>query len=72
MLLVTTHGKRFHQDMAVVEIRNLGKYNASMIGDFCWVLHRDGNRLNIAVLNISKSGEAQIDLDELPESRLLL
>ena len=47
------HGKRFHQDTAVVETRYKGKSNANMMGDYCWFLqtqsetkyHRSANRV---------------------------
>ena len=29
-------GKRFHQDICVIEGRYQSRYNANMMGDFCW------------------------------------
>ena len=37
------HGERFHQDIAVMEKRYQGKFNASMMGDYCWFLQRETN-----------------------------
>lgn len=37
------HGERFHQDIAIVETRYKGKCNVSMMGDYCWYLHREGD-----------------------------
>jgi hypothetical protein len=35
------HGERFHQDIAIMEKRYQGKFNPSMMGDYCWFLQRD-------------------------------
>ena len=35
------HGERFHQDVAVMEKRYQGKWNPSMLADYCWTLSRD-------------------------------
>ena len=35
------HGERFHQDITKMESNYQGKWNPSMIGDFCWMLLRD-------------------------------
>ena len=37
-------GKRFHQDIFVMESRYQGRSNANMMGDFCWFLLRDCKR----------------------------
>ncbi|GBO02881.1 hypothetical protein AVEN_58492-1 [Araneus ventricosus] len=34
-------GERFHQDIKEMERRYQGKWNASMIADYCWMLQRD-------------------------------
>ena len=34
-------GERFHQDIRVMERRYQGSWNVSMIGDYCWSLHRE-------------------------------
>ena len=34
-------GERFHQDNRVMERRYQGRCNVSMIGDYCWSLHRE-------------------------------
>ena len=31
-------GMRFHQDISVIEGRYQGRYDANMMGDFCWYL----------------------------------
>ena len=33
-------GERFHQDISVIERRYQGRYDANMMGDFCWYLQR--------------------------------
>ncbi|GBM64476.1 hypothetical protein AVEN_194234-1 [Araneus ventricosus] len=33
-------GERFHQDIKEMERRYQGKWNASMIADYCWMLQR--------------------------------
>ena len=35
------HGERFHQDIAAMEKRYQGKWNPSMLADYCWILVRD-------------------------------
>ena len=35
------HGERFHQDIAAMEKRYQGKWNLSMLADYCWTLVRD-------------------------------
>ncbi|XP_077117201.1 uncharacterized protein LOC143773722 [Ranitomeya variabilis] len=35
------HGERFHQDILNMEQRYQGKWNASMLADYCWTLIRD-------------------------------
>ncbi|GBM50659.1 hypothetical protein AVEN_86347-1 [Araneus ventricosus] len=34
-------GERFHQDIKEMERRYQGKWNVSMIADYCWMLQRD-------------------------------
>ncbi|GBL99877.1 hypothetical protein AVEN_267924-1 [Araneus ventricosus] len=34
-------GERFHQDIKGMERRYQGKWNASVIADYCWMLQRD-------------------------------
>ena len=34
-------GKRFHQDISVIEGRYQGRYDANMMGDYCWYLQRE-------------------------------
>ncbi|GBM26287.1 hypothetical protein AVEN_66525-1 [Araneus ventricosus] len=34
-------GERFHQDTKEMEERYQGKWNVSMIADYCWMLQRD-------------------------------
>ncbi|GBM33335.1 hypothetical protein AVEN_179681-1 [Araneus ventricosus] len=34
-------GERFHQDIKEIERRYQGKWNVSMIADYCWMLQRD-------------------------------
>ncbi|GBN05118.1 hypothetical protein AVEN_132104-1 [Araneus ventricosus] len=34
-------GERFHQDIKELERRYQGKWNVSMIADYCWMLQRD-------------------------------
>ncbi|GBM92804.1 hypothetical protein AVEN_182696-1 [Araneus ventricosus] len=34
-------GERFHQDIKEMERRYQGKWNVSMIADYCWILQRD-------------------------------
>ena len=35
------HGERFHQDISEMEKRYQGKWNQSMLADYCWTLKRD-------------------------------
>jgi hypothetical protein len=35
------HGKRFHQDISVMEHRFKGKWSAARFGDYCWMMKRD-------------------------------
>jgi hypothetical protein len=37
------HGERFHQDIAKMEKRYQGKWNPSMLGDYCWTLIREAS-----------------------------
>ena len=34
------HGGRFHQDISVMEHRYKGKWGATMLGDYCWLMKR--------------------------------
>jgi hypothetical protein len=34
-------GKRFHQDIKEMETRYQGRWYVDMMGDYCWLLHRD-------------------------------
>jgi hypothetical protein len=34
-------GERFHQDIKEMETRYKGRWNVNMMGDYCWLLHRD-------------------------------
>ncbi|GBL83358.1 hypothetical protein AVEN_110670-1 [Araneus ventricosus] len=34
-------GERFHQDIKEMDRRYLGKWNVSIIADYCWMLQRD-------------------------------
>lgn len=34
-------GERFHQDIASMELRYQGRWDESMMGDYCWFLTRD-------------------------------
>ena len=34
-------GERFNQDISVIEERYQGRYDANMMGDFCWYLQRE-------------------------------
>jgi hypothetical protein len=35
------HGERFHQDISVMQHRYKWKWNAAMLGDYCWMMKRD-------------------------------
>jgi hypothetical protein len=35
------HGERFHQDVSSMEKRYQGKWNCSVLADYCWTLARD-------------------------------
>ena len=35
------HGERFHQEISVFEKRFSGRWNASMLGEYCWSIIRD-------------------------------
>lgn len=37
-------GERFHQDMKEMEKRYQGRWNTTMMADYCWILHRDDPR----------------------------
>ncbi|GBN36173.1 hypothetical protein AVEN_170752-1 [Araneus ventricosus] len=34
-------GERFHQDIKEMKRRYQGKWNLSMIADYCWILHKE-------------------------------
>ena len=34
------HGERFHQDIAVMKKQHQGRWNPSMLADYCWTLAR--------------------------------
>ena len=35
------HGERFHQDIKSMETRYQGRWDVSMMADYCWCLKRD-------------------------------
>ena len=35
------HGKRFHQDITAIEKRYQGKWNPSMLANYCWNVVRN-------------------------------
>lgn len=35
------HGERFHQDISLMESRYQGRWSATMLADYCWMLQRD-------------------------------
>ena len=35
------HGERFHQDIKIMETRYQGRWDVSMMADFCWCLKRN-------------------------------
>ena len=35
------HGERFHQDISSMEQRYQGRWNESMLADYCWTVYRD-------------------------------
>ena len=37
------HGKQFHQDMSVIEIRYKRKWSVSMLADYCWSIRHDNS-----------------------------
>ena len=37
--------ERFHQDISVIEGRYQGRYDANMMGNFCWYLQRESKSL---------------------------
>ena len=37
------HGERFHQDIKTMESRYQGKFNPTMMGDYCWFLQKETN-----------------------------
>ncbi|KAJ4451487.1 hypothetical protein ANN_02950 [Periplaneta americana] len=39
------HGERFHQDISVMEQRHQGRWNETMLADYCWSLCRDAPEL---------------------------
>lgn len=40
------HGERFHQDIASIEKRYIGKWSPNMLADYCWTLIRDTSSLS--------------------------
>ena len=42
------HGKRFHQDIKIIETRYQGRWNVSMMVDYCWCLKRDCKSSKVA------------------------
>jgi hypothetical protein len=40
------HGQRLHQDIAAMEKRYQGKWNVSMLSDYCWSIIRDVPEIN--------------------------
>ena len=41
-------GQRFHQDIKIMEKRYQGRWNVSMIADYCWCLMRDGESFELS------------------------
>ncbi|KAJ4436765.1 hypothetical protein ANN_16897 [Periplaneta americana] len=39
------HGERFHHNISVMEQRYQGRWNETMVADYCWSLHRDAPEL---------------------------
>ena len=39
------HGRRFYQDIQVVEKRYQGRWDEAMMGDYVWILIRDDKRI---------------------------
>ncbi|GBM55237.1 hypothetical protein AVEN_31542-1 [Araneus ventricosus] len=39
--VIEESGERFHQDIKEMERRYQGKWNVSMIAEYCWMLQRD-------------------------------
>jgi len=37
------HGKRFPQDILVMEHWYKGKWSTAMLGDYCWMMKRDAS-----------------------------
>ena len=40
------HGKRFYQDISLMEKRFKGKWNTVMLADYCWNLKKDDDTLH--------------------------
>jgi hypothetical protein len=46
-------GERFHQDIKEMETRFQGRWNVSMMRDYCWLLHRDDPQAFWYKVNVS-------------------
>ena len=42
------HGERFHWDIKIMETRYQGRWNVSMMADYCWCLKRDCKSSEVA------------------------
>ena len=40
------HGKRFHQDILVMEKRFIEKWNPGMLADYCWNIKKENDTLH--------------------------
>ncbi|GBL81342.1 hypothetical protein AVEN_143651-1 [Araneus ventricosus] len=61
-------GERFHQDIKEMERRYQGKWNVSMIADYCWMLQRD----NPYKVRKRKSGKATFEKLEVTPVEFIL
>ena len=52
-------GKRFHQDIKIIEKRYQGRWNANMMADYCWNLQRD----NVSTSHSRKSEKENFRID---------
>ena len=53
------HGERFHQDISAMERRYQGKWNSSMLTDYCWNVMRDAP--DVDTNENQNNGNAQVN-----------
>jgi hypothetical protein len=52
-------GERFHHDIKEMETRYQGIWNVNMMGDYCWLLHRDDRQATYKRKSTKRSFEGK-------------